>query len=257
MLYYWERVKRDKLILAVLILLTAFMISDIFILNYQWPVKFTPVESSFLLTNSEGHIMHKVVFWLLPIYLILTVPSWHSVDNSVGCDKILMTIFEKKRYIKLNIIWSFLNGSLIIFIPLMINLLAAFLINKDGHDSPSYMKPDLLSSMKEESYGLYLEYLHPVMSILLHIIATSLFVGIMGIFICCLSFVFTKRRYLFFLCLALWFVMISGGFSILLGFQPLTECTLIYRAQILLVWSAALLVLSAILYRYKVYADEL
>jgi hypothetical protein len=257
MRYSAFRLTNDWKFVAVIVILSIIMIADIFLVNYHWDNYFSPIESSFLPSNSEGHIPQKLVFWLLPIHLLLLPPSWHVTNVRTCYDRLCIARMSKKKYLRTCLLSSFVLSSIAILIPLLANLFLAFVLNKEGAYSSNDLlvmaNPNTLSSLGAISR---LEATSPMFGIISSMAYTSFFFGVFGVFLCAMSFVFSKLRYLFFIALLLWFVFISGGHSILLVFQPFTEYSQEFRLGLLAIYSGALLAASYILYRCKVNADE-
>jgi len=227
------------------------MTSDLIILNRQIPELFQYNQSTFLAGNSFGHYMQMALLWLLPVYLMLSTSSWFCIDCKNQTHKILILKFGKKKYLKFYLLTVFLSNFFVFFINFLINYLLAFIINNSGKFSPYGINFNLDGS------DLALQLNHPIISNLIFIVITCLLIGIFSVFISCISFIFSKISYTFFVAMLIWLLLLTGDFSVMLIFQPFAEYSFSYIGKIFAFVSVGIVTLSVFLYNYRIKLDEI
>lgn len=249
MRYYLYRVRHSLNYKIAFMIVFVFMNLDLMILKRQMP-GLDPNFSTFLAGSSLGHYMQMLILWLLPAYLMLGVAGWFHIDEKNKTSSILTTRLGKKKYLKDYIISTFLTTFFLFFINFLINYAFAFLLNQGNVDAPMVADP-------EYGHDLYLQLLHPILTNFIIIIMTSLFISVYAVFMGSLSFVFNKASYVFLLSFSLWFVLISGNYSILLAFQPFCEFSFTHLGSIYAITTILICMTSMILYILRVKKDEI
>lgn len=252
MSYYFNRLKHNRNYKIIFLVIFILMTLDILILNSQME-NYDPNFSTFLAGSSLGHYMQMLILWLIPAYVLLGESSWFILDEKTKNSSILISKFGKRKYIIYYLLNVLFSTFILIFANLIINYIIVNIINHGGTISQfSYQGSDYsgIGNLQEQLDN-------PIIANIIFIITTSFFIALYAVFTSCLSFLFTKLSHVFLLSFALWFIIISGDYSILLAFQPFAEYSFQYIGKIYIILSIILMLSCLILSIYKVKKDAL
>ncbi|MCI1857838.1 MAG: hypothetical protein LKI80_06695 [Sporolactobacillus sp.] len=253
MAFYRERILHDQKIWLVFVLVLLIVNSDLWFLIVQRQ-NLVSYLNPFLAASSIGHYAHRMISWLLPAYLFLGPAGWYERDHRTGLDTIVIPKLTKNRYFQLNLWSSFLTVFIIFLVVLTVNFVISTTVFANGTGDPfggpsqwkGYGFPDLI-----------LEFAHPIIANFAYIFAWSLLAGLYSALISAFSFVFPKRSYMFFIAVLLWFIAITGDYSVLLAVQPFTEYAITFQLILYAVYIASYSLLIYVCYRYVVKRDVL
>lgn len=256
MKYYLYRLKYNRNYKIVFILLFIFMTYDAVLLHTQMPT-FDPNMGTFLAGAGMGHYMEKLILWLLPAYLILVAASWFLTDEKNRYSTILMTRFEKKKYLQNYLLHVFISVFLLFFLNFVLNYIVVHIVNYGGTYNAYIGSEDFAKEMMRLSTDLRIQIQNPIICNFIYMITTATLFGIFAVFMSCLSLYFNKIAYVFLLSFAIWLIFCIGGYSILLACQPFNEYPLIFQAKLYGITVLGLLSVSVMLYVYRMKKDEM
>lgn len=205
--------------------------------------KFTDV--TFLSAYSEGHIFQIILFWFLPIFMLLMYSD--KVINEIKTAYVNTAIIKhnKKKYIYNKIKVGFLIGFCTIFIALTMNFILSFILFNGGEYTRfSNKNIEELSSMSLRAWQI----LNPVITNYIYIVIVSFFSGICMIMTTLLSFVIGDKKIVYILSFFSWFILVTRSKnSLMFIFQPFTEFDLNYQINTFNQSIIYFLIISAIL----------
>ncbi len=226
---YAQRILRDKVKLAFIILLLVIPLLDIGQILYELYV--TPemsvpdpryVSFSALYTVGTNHMLHKIMFWFLPIHLLIITGEGALEDHDTGYRNILVSRMSKKQYIWKTAGNAFLFCFLIIFLSLILNYGLAQVIFSEGE----YNK-NLPNLYPPEEHRLYtIGYYHPILISIVNIVVTAVFSGLIGMVGSALAMGVSDRKIVYGITFMLWFIFILIDDGLMSILHPFTNMTL-------------------------------
>lgn len=238
------RIYKDKRSMVIFWLIIIIPCIDLIALKLQWETNFNPLIAFFLVGSSEGHITQILLFWFLPIYLLILCSENYIQDVKMGYQKILISAIGKRKYFWGKIKVSFLVPFFLMLISLLINLFLSYLVYAGG----------------TESSGIFenFSYQHPLMIDIIFLLCVSFITGLAGVLGSSVSFIFPDRKYAYSLTFFIWFILIAlPNDSITILMQPFTEFGFDYFIRAFLVNVLILISIPIFAYIYKVKTDEL
>lgn len=220
MLYYLKRLCNDKFKLFVMLVFVSIPFFEIlvYLRNIKLGLSVTQPEFAVFLagnTAGYGHLLQGIALWFLPLYLLILNVEDILQDARSGNRNILVMLWGKKKYMKINMVKGFFVSFALVFITLMINYFMVHLIFRGGTHSP-YNVIDANGFMKWS-------ILHPQITNLGYMIVTSLLAGISGCVAALLSIACPKRQVVYPVVFLLWFVPCILKKSLMFLTQPFTE----------------------------------
>lgn len=246
MAYYLYRFRNNKNFKIVFFIIFVLMSVDVYFIHSAAP-DLSPNASTFLAGGSLGHYMQMLILWMLPAYLFLASSCWFSIDEKTRYSSILAAKFEKRAYLKKYLLSVFISTFLLFFINFIINYLIVMIVQ-----TGTYVPYESQGEIEVE-----LQQANPVITNLYYIISSSIMIGVFAVFTSCISFVFNKIAFVFLLSFAVWLLLITGEYSIMLAFQPFSEYLLMDQIIIYAVVMTVLIISSIALYIYRVRKDEI
>ena len=226
---YAKRILRDRIKLffvIILLLIPLLDIGQIFNDLSLAPETSTPdpryVAFSALSTVGTNHMLHKIMFWFLPIYLLIITGEDSLEDYDIGYSNILQSRMSRKEYIWGKARNSFCFSFLVIFLSLMLNYGLLQLIFREGEHI--WIEPNLYPAEENRMYTI--GYDHPVVVNLANIMLTAIFSGLISLIGTGLALNFHDRKVVYGMTFILWFIFVlveNGLMSIL---HPFTNMSL-------------------------------
>ncbi|WKB37050.1 DUF2705 family protein [Terrilactibacillus sp. S3-3] len=161
----------------------------------QWNTHFDPYIAFLLAGESEGHITQILLFWFLPIYLLILCSDDYIQDVKTGYNNILIVKIGKADYIRDKFITSFLFPCLTMLFSLAINLVLSVIIFAGGTESSMMKIHDPANILFNFSQ------VHPLLIDIIFSLNVSLFAGLAGMLGASASFIFPDRN----ICLSAFF----------------------------------------------------
>jgi len=198
------------------------MLADL-VINLLWQFGREHYNYMTFLTGQNSVYLQMLSLWLLPIWLLLYTSERYINDKKLGYDNILIGKLGKRKYIFTLIKVTFISGFLLLFIPLLINYIMAFLTS---WDVPKTHSIDYLYRYEDAAkYSVeYFGWKHPIFINMLFIIVSSFIAGLLAVTSLCFSFVVPDKRIVYPVVFLFWFgqIIIRNG-SVMDIFQPFTE----------------------------------
>lgn len=231
-MFFFQRIWNNKFRNIIIFLILFFPTIEVIVyiiqaLNIE--EVYYPDYNFFLSGNvvGVGHTFQALYLWPLPLYLLLIFSNDCLMDFETGYNNILISKMGKEKYIKDNLKKSFLGGSALIFISLLINLAIIHILFAGGTGSP-YSDELIMDSF------LYWETNHKTLANLLFAMVCAMVSGTVSMAGTMLSISVKKRKIVYSLILLLWFILFLKKNSIMLLFQVHSEYGLNVLVPILL-----------------------
>lgn len=226
---YSQRILCDKMKLAFIILLLVIPLGDIGQMLYdlyQNPDAQMPdpryVAFSALYTVGTNHILHKIMFWFLPIYLLMITGEDSLEDCDTGYRNILQSRMSKKQYVWGKARNAFCLSFLILFVSLMLNYGLLQLIFHQG--KYIWLTPDIYPEDENRMYTI--GYGCPVVVNLANIMMTSILGGCISTVGTCLAMYLRDRKIVYGVTFMLWFIFVLIDDGLMSVLHPFTNMTL-------------------------------
>lgn len=220
--YYLKRIINNKIKLGVILLIFAFPVIDIFLMLMDirnGGSALMPNLASFL-SSCIFNGSQILLFWYLPLYLLLIVADDCIEDFKLGYKNILVTKWGKIGYFKANIIKGFLISFFVIFLSLVLNLIMTQIAFAGG----DYRLFDTNSI--EATPSLYLAFQHPLLTNCVYILLASFLSGIVGMGAVAMAMALHNRFLVYPIVFLLWYIPSAIRQSIIIAVQPFTEYSL-------------------------------
>lgn len=228
---HFERLKKNRFFLICTIILLFFPsveIIQIFLhINKGGSVP-EPLYAFFLAGYSNFGMLQSILFWFLPIYLMLLVADDSIVEFKTGYYNIIMNKCTKRSYCLEKVVTSFVVSFLIIFFALLLNLLLVSLFFSSG----TYNIYEGLDLTGNSFFEACLK--HPFITDILYLILVSLIAGICGSLGAACSLFFKDKKYAYVVTFAMWFILVMQKKSLMLLLQPFNEYPLSDLLEILI-----------------------
>ncbi len=221
MAYYLKRLLNDPLKLSVLLFImvlpffeTIWYICEL--INYNTVTN--PNFSTFLSAGSVGigHIFQGVLLWFAPLYFLILCSEDCIQDIETGNINSLISKWGINKYIKINLSKSFLFSFSVVLISLIINLLITYSVFWGGTES------SIITSMGEVDFYSF-SVTHPLLMNIIYILLTSFIIGIISVSGTALAIALRKRKFVYPICLFIWYLSCTIPDSLLYATQPFTE----------------------------------
>jgi hypothetical protein len=176
-----------------------------------------PDVATFLSSSSRGHILHSILSWFLPLYLLPLVAETCIEDAKTGYRNILFCKTGRGGYRRARLVWGFLLPFTIICCGLLLNMIfVQFLALGDTY----YLtEPDALPRVALFTWSMA----HPTVANLIFIMVFAFYAGLIGMLGVSLAMAVPNRKIVYLVTFACWFVPTILRESSLLLFQPFTE----------------------------------
>lgn len=254
MTYFIQRLFKDRRFWLMILLLTLFVNLNIFLLIRQQQF-FRPNDMTFLASPTIGKFPQRLVLWILPAYLSLSVSGWYNQDFKLGQDKLLITRMTKHHYLKRLLFLSFFSAAITIFIVLTINYGLTWLFFRKYTDP---LFSNLRTFTNDSMYTLLVwEVRHATLTNFIYILITAVITGIFSTLITALTFWLKKLNYVFIIIILLWMVQLPQSYSLMYIMQPFIETNLLSKFLIFLVYFFSSSLIIWLCYHYGVHEDDL
>ena len=212
-----NRIIKNKYSLLILILFIIFPSLEIIQLSMQVDESFDPNFAFFLMGSSKSHMFQIIYLWFLPIYLLLITADCPIEDEVTGYKNIIISKISRKAYIKNKFMQSFILCFVIFLVAMSVNLLLCHIVFYGG-EWHSYLLMDD-SNNKLLTFGIQ----HTIILNVIYIFITSLLTGLCGMMATSLSIFFKNKKYTYTSAFFIWYILLLGENSIMLGYQPIHE----------------------------------
>lgn len=250
------RIYKDKKSITIFFLIMLMPCIDLMLVKLQWHTDLNPLIAFFLAGESEGHIMQILLFWFLPIYLLILCAESYIQDMKSGYNNILISIMGKYKYFRDKIIISFIVPFVVMGISLSFNLFLASIIYAGGTYGTE--RGGLLDIGNSTGVLSMFSVSHPFLIDILFLLNVSLFAGLAGIFSLGITIILPNRKYAYPLAYFIWFILVSlPGHSVTLLMQPFAEFDFDVMIPTFIIHFLILVIIPIGAYFYKVKTDEL
>lgn len=255
--YYWYRVRKDKLKLFFIAFIIIIPLLDIGCIAYE-QIKYPesippdPLFATFnaLYTVGNNHLLHKVLFWFMPLYLLVICGEDSLEDYQCKYINLLKSRIGRSKYIMGKARNSFLLSGMVVFFALMLNLLVLVLI----FDRGGYIKFDVTDVYPGNVDAI--GYNHPLTVNIMNIVMCAVLAGLSGMAGNLLSQSIHDRKIVYGICFLIWFtfVQMDGGLMhILHPFASMSIVTVIARFLIICCGYG---IISAVIFLIEEKSDE-
>lgn len=257
---YARRILCDKvkLFFIILILLIPLLdIGQILYDLYQQPYAEAPdpryIAFSALYTVGTNHILHKIMFFFLPIYLLIITGEDGLEDYDTGYSSILQSRMSRKQYIWGKAKNSFFFAFLLIFSSLILNYGILQLLFHEGEYI--WINPDLYPAEENRIYTI--GYYHPVIVNFVNIIMSAIFGGLVSLIGTGLALNFHDRKVVYGMTFILWFTFVLVDDGLMSILHPFTNMILSRFIIGFLLVAVGYLIIAMITLIAEVRSDEI
>lgn len=244
-----ERLKKSKFFLIcniILLIFPSLEILQIFMhINKGGSVP-EPLYAFFLAGYSNFGMLQSILFWFLPIYLMLLVADDSIIEFKTGYYNIIASKCTKRVYCLEKVVTSFIVSFLTIFFALLFNLLLVCLFFHNG----TYNIYEGLDMKDNTFFGVCLN--HPFITDIFYLILVSLIAGICGSLGAACSLFFKDKKYAYVVTFAMWFILVIQKKSLMLLLQPFNEYPLSDLLEIFISYLVIFLGSTAILLKCEI-----
>ena len=223
---YARRILRDKVKLFFIILLLLIPLLDI--IQIFRNLEFAPETSipdpryvafSALSTTGTNHMLHKIMFWFLPIYLLIITGEDSLEDHDIGYSNILQSRMSRKEYIWGKARNSFCFSFILIFLSLALDYGVLQLVFSNGVQI--WIEPDLYPAEENRIYTI--GYYHPVLVNFVNITITAILSGLVSLIGTGLALNFHDRKVVYGITFILWFIFVLVDDGLMSILHPFTN----------------------------------
>ncbi|MGG0430395.1 DUF2705 family protein [Priestia megaterium] len=244
---------KDKKSISIFWFIILLPCLDLILVKAQWKLGLNPNLSFVLAGMSAGHIPQILLFWFLPIYTLILCSDSYIQDVKTGVNNLIISRKGKRAYLLNNFYSSFLIPFLVMFIALLINLILAWIVNSNGHESSGLLE---MNNPKNELFSFSQQ--HPLLINVIFLINVSFFTGLAGLLGLSISMIFPDRKYTYPLAFFIWFILVAlPNHTITMVMQPFTEYDYNYVISSWLFNFIILFIITIVAYIYKEKTDEL
>jgi hypothetical protein len=216
--YYFKRIINNKTKFAVVLLIFIFTLTDFFMILRGIHIGHSALEpnrATFLSAYlNKGAQM--LLFWYLPLYFLLIAADDCIEDYRLGYRNILITKWGKKSYFKANIIKGFAAGFILLFAPLVLNLLMTQIAFAGG----TYTGFDLPT--------IETDFQQLLLTNCIYIVFVSFLCGVVSMGGVAIALALHNRFLAYPIVFLMWYLPSSIHQSIINALQPFTEYSLFY-----------------------------
>lgn len=214
---YLSRILNDRIKLAITILVV--LIPAMEIIQIAWQFRNgnsmpNPHYATFLSLYTIRHYLHKILFWFLPVFLLLIANEDCLEDNDIKYRNILLIREGKKKYIKDKVMGSFLISFIVVGLGLLINMVLVYICFSDG----TYLKDEFLDYKEYDISRITVPY--PIAANLAYIALTAFLAGLLGVAGTSLAMTLGNRKVVYGLTFLLWFIPVMSKKSLMYVIQP-------------------------------------
>ena len=211
------------------------------------------VAFSALYTVGTNHILHKIMFWFLPIYLLIITGEDSLEDCDTGYRNILQSRMSKKQYVWGKARNAFCLSFLILFVSLMLNYGLLQLIFHQG--KYIWLTPDIYPADENRMYTI--GYGCPVVVNLANIMITSILGGCISTVGTCLAMYLRDRKIVYSVTFMLWFIFVLTDDGLMSILHPFTNMIFERWVRAVLLVICGYAAIALITLAVKVKSDEI
>lgn len=216
---YFSRILHDRVKLAIAIILFSIPILEVGQIvwsAYQGHGIPRPHYATFLCLYTLRHYLQKIMFWFLPLFLLVIVNEDTIEDYETGYRNALISRAGRKNYARTKLVGSFSFSFLIVFLSLIINMILIYACFQNG----TYEMYDWQGIDYRDRDISRITMPHPVLANIAYIILTSFLAGLVGMMGTAVALTMQNRKIVYALTFFLWFVPVNLRYSILFAIKP-------------------------------------
>ncbi len=217
--FYFKRILRDPLKLTVTIILFSLPILEVgqiawnIYQGYEHPV---PHYATFLALFTLRHHLHRIMFWFLPLFLLVIANEDSIEDFDRGYHNALVARVGKKNYVMTKLKGSFVLCFGIVFLGLVVNMILVYICFRNG----DFVRDDWQGVSYTDRDLTRITMPHPVLTNMAYILLTSVLSGLIGTVGTALALTVKNRKLVYGLTFLLWFVPVNMESSLMYVIQP-------------------------------------
>ncbi len=243
---FTKLIKSKKSVFIMLYFWIAVIVKNITDINMSKSSSIHPMGSTLLADLKDIYIPFVMIFWLLPLLLILLYADKYVIERKTGALNIYLVKMSRKKYFYKKILCSFVFSIAVTAAPLMGDFLLSCIINhgKSGFGGLEYIAQAHLTGHVS---GPFLAYSinHPYIAYFMYFFGALALAGVCGIFCQSVCFIFNNNKIASILTFAVWMALYSTKYDISMIIQPFTEYDYFYGTiaflEVFAVMSAALI----------------
>ena len=175
-----------------------------------------PHYATFLCLYTLRHYLQKIMFWFLPLFLLIIANEDTIEDYDTGYRGVLIGRMGKKNYALTKLIGSFLLSFCIVFVSLMINMALVYICFRNG----TFEMDEWAGINYMDKSISRLTMPHPVIANIVYIVGTSILVGLVGMMGTAVALTMQNRKIVYGITFLLWFIPVNLRNSILFAIKP-------------------------------------
>lgn len=239
------RSKKSKIVaflfIGIMILDNVIIFKDYIRLGLEKSEYLKYTHATFLAGASHGHLAQIIIFWFLPIFLLLLYSD--KIINEIKSNEYIIEMVKKGKwkYVINKVSTGFVIGSAVMLVGLLLNLILSYILFKEGqHGFISQYAHHPLRAWQNDN---------ALLANIIYIISTSFFSGIMMSITVLLALVIKEKKITYIISFIVWFYLtLRRKFSIIHLFQLYTEYGLDNQSVVFVESSLYFIIIAVICY---------
>ena len=216
-------IKSKKFILVFIVLMILSIVQSVDTFYYTRITDFYHSDANpafiSILSNNNNIKYACILFWLMPIYLMLAYCDKYNIERKRGIHNVYLTKMSRKKHFFVKMGISFINPFIVVGIPVLFNLLTNISFLYGGN---SFFGFEIYTREELELYAYY-PMQHPYISYLLYFLSFLVIGGILSCVCQSICIITRDNKISYVLCLVFWMLYFTdSSFSVAVAIQPFT-----------------------------------
>lgn len=218
---FLKYIKSKKFIIVFIVLMLLSIVESVDTYYYTKIIDFYGININpafiSILSNNNNIKYTCILFWLMPIYLILSYCDKYNIERKRGMQNVYLTKMSRKKHFFVKMGISFINPFILVGIPVLFNLLTNISFLYGGN---AFMDMETFSL---DVAGKYLTtcIAHPYITYLLYSLSFLVICGILGCVCQSICIITRDNKISYVLCLVFWMIYFTDPkFSVSMAMQP-------------------------------------
>lgn len=216
-------IKSKKFLIVFIVLMILSIVQSVDTFYYTKIIDFYGININpafiSILSNNNNIKYTCILFWLMPIYLILSYCDKYNIEKKRGLHNLYLTKMSRKKHFFVKMGIAFINPFILVGIPVLFNLLTNISFLYGGNSFFGF------ESYPREQLEVFEYYPmeHPYITYLLYFLSFLVINGVLSCMCQSICIITKDNKISYVLCLALWMVYFTDPvFSVDAAIHPFT-----------------------------------